>query len=33
MHTWQLQDAKARLSEVIRVAIKEGLQMISVRGE
>ncbi len=30
---WQLQEAKARLSEVIRRAVDEGPQRVSVRGE
>lgn len=33
MGTWQLQMAKARLSEVIRKAAKEGPQSITVHGE
>ena len=33
MSTWQLQAAKARLSEVIKKATKEGPQSITVRGE
>lgn len=33
MRTWQLQDAKARLSEVIKQASKEGPQTITMRGE
>lgn len=33
MSTWQLQDAKARLSEVIKKAAKEGPQSITVHGE
>jgi antitoxin Phd len=33
MQTWQLQDAKARLSEVIKRAVNEGPQEITVRGE
>ena len=33
MRTWQLQDAKARLSEVIKQAAKEGPQTITMRGE
>jgi antitoxin Phd len=33
MGTWQLQDAKARLSEVIKKAGKEGPQKITVHGE
>ena len=31
--TWQLQEAKARLSEVVKTAVKEGPQEITVRGE
>lgn len=30
---WQLQEAKARLSEVVKTASKEGPQEITVRGE
>jgi prevent-host-death family protein len=30
---WQLQEAKARLSEVVRKALDEGPQHLSVRGE
>ena len=30
---WQLQEAKARLSEVLRRAVDEGPQHVSVRGE
>ena len=33
MHTWQLQDAKAHFSEVIREATTTGPQEITVRGE
>jgi len=33
MGMWQLQEAKARLSEVIKKAAKEGPQKITVRGE
>jgi antitoxin Phd len=33
MNTWQLQEAKARLSEVIKKAAKEGPQSITVHGE
>lgn len=33
MGTWQLQAAKARLSEVIKKAAKEGPQSITVHGE
>lgn len=32
MSTWQLQEAKARLSEVIKKAKKEGPQSITVHG-
>jgi prevent-host-death family protein len=32
MRTWQLQDAKARLSEVVKKAEKEGPQAITVHG-
>lgn len=33
MKTWQLQEAKARLSEVIKQASTEGPQTITMRGE
>ncbi|MCK6680941.1 MAG: type II toxin-antitoxin system Phd/YefM family antitoxin [Thermoanaerobaculia bacterium] len=33
MRRWQLQDAKAKLSEVIKCTQREGPQLISVRGE
>ncbi|MBI4681112.1 MAG: type II toxin-antitoxin system Phd/YefM family antitoxin [Nitrospirae bacterium] len=33
MTTWQLQEAKARLSEVIKKAAKEGPQNITVHGQ
>ena len=33
MKTWQLQEAKAQLSEVIRQASKKGPQTITMRGE
>ncbi len=33
MGTWQLQEAKARLSELIKKAVKEGPQRITVHGE
>jgi prevent-host-death family protein len=33
MSTWQLQEAKARLSEVIKHALNEGPQDITLRGE
>jgi antitoxin Phd len=32
MNTWQLQEAKARLSEVIKKAKKDGPQSITVHG-
>lgn len=32
-HSWQLQEAKARLSEVVKTAVREGPQEITVRGE
>jgi prevent-host-death family protein len=32
MHTWQLQEAKNRLSEVVAEAITSGPQIISKRG-
>lgn len=31
--TWQLQEAKARLSELVRLAQRSGPQTITVRGE
>lgn len=33
MHRWQLQEAKARLSALVRRSLDEGPQEISVRGE
>ncbi len=33
MTTWQLQDAKARLSEVIKSAVQDGPQEVTVRGK
>jgi len=33
MHVWQLQEAKARLSEVVKQAILDGPQEITLRGE
>jgi antitoxin Phd len=33
MGSWQLQEAKARLSEVVKKAVKEGPQEITVHGE
>lgn len=32
MHSWQLQEAKARFSEVVKSAHSEGPQEITVRG-
>ncbi len=32
MHTWQVQEAKARFSELLRSASKDGPQAISIRG-
>jgi antitoxin Phd len=32
MHAWQVQDAKARFSELLRSAAVEGPQAITVRG-
>ncbi|NRB11412.1 MAG: type II toxin-antitoxin system Phd/YefM family antitoxin [Rickettsiaceae bacterium] len=33
MTMWQIQEAKAKLSEVVKKAGKEGVQRISVRGK
>ena len=33
MKTWQLQEAKARFSEVVKNAVADGPQNITVRGE
>lgn len=33
MHTWQLQEAKSRFSEVVDLTLKEGPQMVTLRGE
>ena len=33
MSTWQLQDAKSKFSEVVKRALSEGPQGITVRGE
>ena len=33
MATWQLQEAKGKFSEVVKRALKEGPQDITVRGE
>lgn len=32
-HRWQLQEAKARLSELVKSTVKQGPQEITVRGE
>ena len=32
MHTWPLQEAKSRFSEVVDSALKEGPQMVTRRG-
>ena len=31
-HTWQLQEAKARFSEVVKLATSEGPQVVTCRG-
>ena len=33
MHSWQLQEAKSRFSEVVDLSIKEGPQLVNRRGE
>ena len=33
MERWKLEDAKARLSEVVRLAGTEGPQMVTIRGK
>lgn len=33
MHTWQLQEAKSRFSEVVDLSLTEGPQLITRRGE
>ena len=33
MHAWQLQDAKNRLSELVKRACEEGPQSVTVRGQ
>ncbi len=33
MHTWQLQEAKSRFSEVVDLTLKEGPQMVTKHGE
>lgn len=32
MHTWQLQEAKSRFSEVVDLSLEEGPQMVTRRG-
>lgn len=33
VHSWQLQEAKSRFSEVVDLSIKEGPQLVTRRGE
>jgi antitoxin Phd len=33
MHTWQLQEAKSRFSEVVDLSLKQGPQMVTRRGQ
>lgn len=33
MQTWQLQDAKSHLSEVVRLCVQQGPQILTVRGK
>ena len=33
MHTWQLQEAKSRFSEVVERTLSEGPQMVTRRGQ
>ncbi len=33
MHTWQLQEAKSRFSEVVDLSLKEGPQLVTRRGQ
>lgn len=33
MHTWQLQEAKSRFSEVVELSLNEGPQLVTRRGE
>jgi prevent-host-death family protein len=33
MHTWQLQEAKSRFSEVVELTLSEGPQMVTRRGQ
>lgn len=32
MHTWQLQEAKSRFSELVDLSLKEGPQLVTRRG-
>ena len=33
VHTWQLQEAKSRFSELVDLTLKEGPQLVTRRGE
>ena len=33
MHSWQLQEAKSRFSELVELVLKEGPQLVTRRGE
>lgn len=33
MHTWQLQEAKSRFSEVVELSLSEGPQLVTRRGQ
>ncbi len=33
MHTWQLQEAKSRFSEVVELTLSEGPQLVTRRGQ
>jgi prevent-host-death family protein len=33
MHTWQLQEAKSRFSEIVDLTLKEGPQLVTRRGK
>lgn len=33
MHTWQLQEAKSRFSEVVELSLKEGPQLVTRHGQ
>lgn len=33
MHTWQLQEAKSRFSEVVDLSLNQGPQMVTKRGQ